>query len=170
MTVEAPQVLDELGEPVVVELVEEGLPFLASGWHGGVGRYADGATAAEALERWAAGELLPIPSAPPVEEVAEHVLQTAALIPDDRGGVEAHLRDSARELLELRRLGPRLEVVFLELAAAVRNLEAEVARVRRKVSPPGAQLELEARRTRCGRCRGIGHNRRTCPADLEGDT
>jgi hypothetical protein len=47
---------DERGQPVVVERVAGG--YLASGWRGGVGRYAIGSTPAGALARWGEGRLL----------------------------------------------------------------------------------------------------------------
>jgi hypothetical protein len=51
-------VTDDRGWPVVVERVDGG--YLASGWRGGVGRYASGSTPGEALTRWAEGRLLPL--------------------------------------------------------------------------------------------------------------
>lgn len=69
------------------------------------------------------------------------------------------------EALAERRPAPpdRHLEALLDLTRTVRNLEAEVARIRRKVIPPGPQLALAERSTRCGVCRGLGHNRRTCP-------
>lgn len=65
-------VLDERGWPVVVERVGWGrtLPYLASGWAGGEGRFTDGATAAGALRRWQRGTFLPR-NVPPGDRRAE---------------------------------------------------------------------------------------------------
>ncbi len=65
-------VLDERGEPVVVERVGgpgRGLPrcCLASGWKGGVDRYAAGWTAQQAVSRWARREFLPLRQLSPDE-------------------------------------------------------------------------------------------------------
>ena len=51
-------VLDERGEPVVVEYIGPHC-YLASGWWGGVGRYTSDTTPAGALRWWQLGAFLP---------------------------------------------------------------------------------------------------------------
>lgn len=47
-------------------------------------------------------EELAAAAGPPVEVIGVDVLRTAALVPDELAGIEAHLRDTARELLAAR--------------------------------------------------------------------
>ncbi len=94
-------VLDERGEPVVVEYIAPGW-YLASGWFGGVGRYAAGHDDRQALLNWRSGWFLP------KRDRGDPVSEAEAI----DGAFQASMRfdpaEAAKAIEEARRLLQRL--------------------------------------------------------------